>query len=228
MQVFAGVWGPRNTSRGERVFFGRGLGERKIQSEVLVTLSLSSNSEENGRLDVSLGPADVWGRRGDLVLERPTGGEEDLDGFWMLGADTPNWEVGEFEAEAWLRLGDLDLDRKGLLLSFNLAKANCRSDWLVEAIMTSRSPISMVSGPVWGEKTHNLDGQVSKIRRPGGQIATYAEANIEFDADQARSHCFTDGPTVSFPQGPSSSDGLGEYASGIKGKFECLRLDNRC
>ena len=47
-----------------------------------------------------------------------------------------------------MRWGDLDLDRKEPTLSLDLAEATCRSDRLVETTITSRSAISMVSGPV--------------------------------------------------------------------------------
>lgn len=56
--------------------------------------------------------------------------------------------MGEFEVEVCLRWGDLDLDRRELALSFDLAEASCRSDWLVEATITSRSATWMVSEPV--------------------------------------------------------------------------------
>lgn len=67
--------------------------------------------------------------------------------------------MGEFEGGLCFRWGDLDLGREESSLSLILAEASCLSDLLVEAIITSRSATWMVSGPVWGEKTHNLDGQ---------------------------------------------------------------------
>jgi hypothetical protein len=108
--------------------------------------------------------------------------------IWMISG----WSVQMPQIEKWgnltrkreFRWGDFDLDREGLALSFNLAEASCRSDWLVEATMTSRSPISMVSEPVWGEKTDNLNRrQVSEMGKPGGPITTYAEVNVELDGD---------------------------------------------
>lgn len=76
---------------------------------------------------------------------------------------------------------------------------------------TSRSPISIISEPVWREKTHNLNRQqVSEMGKLGRPITTYAEVNVEFDGDQAGSHCLTDGPTMLLPQGPPSGNGLGE------------------
>lgn len=115
------------------------------------------------------------------------------------------------------------MDRKEPALLFDLAEASFRSDWLVEAMMTSRSPILMVSGPVWGEKTHNLNrDKVREMQKLAGQMTTYVKMHIKFDSDQARSHCLTNGPTMLFPQGPPDSDGLGEYTGGIEGKFKCL------
>ena len=83
--------------------------------------------------------------------------------------------------------------------------------------MISRSPISMVSGPVWGEKTDNLNRQqVSEIGKLAGPITTHSEVNIKFDGDQTRSHSLANCPTMAFPQGPPSSDGLGKYTSRIE------------
>lgn len=90
-------------------------------------------------------------------------------------------------------------------------------------MVTSRSPISMVSEPVWGEKTHSLNRQQAvEMVKQAGPMTTYAEANIEFYGRQTRSHRLTDGPTVLLPQRPPSGDGLGEHTSGIKGKFKRL------
>jgi len=87
VHVFADEWESRNRGRVEAVFLGSGQGERKRRS---IVLSLSSISEGNWRFDASLGPADVWGRRGGLVLGRPTGGGEDLEGLWIVCAGAPN------------------------------------------------------------------------------------------------------------------------------------------
>ena len=73
------AWESRDIGRVEGVFFGSGLAGRNTWPPGRIVLSLSSISEGNGRLDASLGPADVWGRCGGLVLGRPTG--EDLEGL---------------------------------------------------------------------------------------------------------------------------------------------------
>ena len=123
-----------------------GLAGGKMRSLRPKLFSLSSNSECNGRLDVSLGPADVCGLRKDFVRDRSIEGGEDLVGFWITGADAP--KLGGVGPEPCVRGGDLDLDRKEQVLSLDLAEATCRSDWLVETTTTSRSAISTVSGPV--------------------------------------------------------------------------------
>ena len=87
MRVFAGMCGSRDTGRAEAVFLENRLVGGKVQSPGPVLLSLSSNSEWNGRLDASLGPADVCGRRKGFVRGRQTGGGKDLVGFGMAGAD---------------------------------------------------------------------------------------------------------------------------------------------
>ena len=120
----------------------------KIRSPGSTLFSLSSTSEWNWKLDVSLGPADVCGRREGFVRGRPTGGGEGLVAFGVAGADVPEWELGEPDPELRLRWGDLGSDCKELALTLDLAEATCRSDWLVETTITSRSGIPMVSRPV--------------------------------------------------------------------------------
>ena len=141
MRVFAGGYASRDAGRAEAVFLG---------NELMggMPFSLNSNSERNWRLDVSLGPADVWGLRGGFVRGRPAGGGEGLVAFEAAGGDVLDWGPGESSPELCLRWGDLDSDRKELALALDLAEATCRSDWLVGTMVTSRSAISMVSGPL--------------------------------------------------------------------------------
>jgi len=82
------MYGSRDTGLTEDVFLESGLFGGKTRSPVLVLFSLSSNSEWNGRLDVSLGHADVCGRRKGFVRNRQAGGGGGLVGFGMAGADT--------------------------------------------------------------------------------------------------------------------------------------------
>ena len=112
-----------------------------------IPFSLNSNSERSWKLEVSLGPADVCGRRGGFVRGRPTGGEG-LVAFGVAGVDVLDCERAESGPEPCLWWGDLDSERKELALALDLAEATCRSDWLVEATISSRSAIPMVSEPV--------------------------------------------------------------------------------
>ena len=62
----------------------------KIRSPGSTDFSLSSNSEWKGRLDESLGPADVCGRRGGFVRSRPFGVGEGSVALGIASADAPD------------------------------------------------------------------------------------------------------------------------------------------
>jgi hypothetical protein len=89
VRVFAGMCGSRDTGLAEDVFLESGLVGGKTRTPGSMLFSLSSNSEWNGKLDVSLGPADVCGRRKGFVRNRQTGGGGDLVGFGMASVDAP-------------------------------------------------------------------------------------------------------------------------------------------
>ena len=90
MRVFAGACGSRNAGRAEDAFMGGGDVGGKIRPLGSMLFSLSSNLEWKGRLDVSLGPADVCGLRGGFVRSRPTGGGEGSVGFGVASAEAPD------------------------------------------------------------------------------------------------------------------------------------------
>lgn len=87
MPVFTGVCGSRNSGLVGDIF----LGGRQVGGEIrlpgLALFSLSSDSEWNGKLDVSLGPADVWGRREAFARGRLTEGGEGSVFLGMGGAN---------------------------------------------------------------------------------------------------------------------------------------------
>jgi len=62
----------------------------EIRSAGSTHFSMSPNSEWKGRLDASLGPADVCGRRGGFVRSRPTGGGEGSVALGIARADAPD------------------------------------------------------------------------------------------------------------------------------------------
>ena len=88
MRVFAEVGGSHNTGRVGDVFLGSGVVAGKIRSPRLMLLSSNSNPEWNGRLEVSLGPAEVCGRRDGFMRGRPAGGGEGLVGLGAAGVDS--------------------------------------------------------------------------------------------------------------------------------------------